>query len=82
MHSTPAPAGDCEEIVARLLAGVPRQGRTLVAIDGVETSGKSTLSAHLANRIETRPVTVLHVDDFLNPAVIRHDRGRQSADGF
>jgi uridine kinase len=79
---TPAPAGDFEKIVARLLTGVPRRGRALVAIDGVGASGKSTFAAHLTHRIGTRPVTVLHVDDFFNPAVIRHARGRQSAEGF
>ena len=75
-----APAGDFEKIVAQLLAGVPRQGRALVAIDGVGASGKSTFAAHLAHRIDTRPVTVLHVDDLFNPTVVRHARGRQSAE--
>ncbi|HEY8718949.1 uridine kinase [Pengzhenrongella sp.] len=73
-HSTPAPAGGFEEIVAQLLAGVPRQGRTLVAIDGVRASGKSTFAAQRAHRIDTRPLIRLARDDFFNPAAIRHAR--------
>ncbi len=54
--------GDFDVIVGRVLAGVARQSRALVAIDGVGGSGKSTFAGKLAQRIDERPVVVLHVD--------------------
>jgi uridine kinase len=53
-----------------------------VGIDGVDGSGKTHFAAALAERIASRPVVVVHADDFLNPAVIRHARGRDSPEGF
>jgi uridine kinase len=71
-----------EAIVDRLLSAVAGPGRALVAIDGVGASGKTTLAARLAERIGTRPVVVLHVDDFFQPSATRHARGRLSPEGF
>ncbi|MBO3086270.1 uridine kinase [Cellulomonas fengjieae] len=70
------------EVVARIVGAVPRGRRALVAIDGVGASGKSALAAALAQRIDARPVVVLHADDFFQPAVVRHARGRLSPEGF
>jgi len=56
--------------------------RALVAIDGVDGSGKTTFAADLAARITQRPVILIHVDDFLNPTSTRHARGRRSPEGF
>lgn len=66
------------EIRDCVLATVPAS-RAIVAIDG---SGKTTFTAALADLIDQRPVIVLHVDDFLNPASVRHARGRRSPEGF
>ncbi|SOC50380.1 uridine kinase [Blastococcus aggregatus] len=74
--------GDFPAIVDGVLAAAPADRRALVAIDGVGGSGKTTFAAELARRITTRPVLVLHVDDFFNPAEVRHARGRHSAEGF
>ncbi|MEV8254775.1 uridine kinase [Rhodoglobus sp. NPDC076762] len=57
-------------------------GRPLVAIDGVDGSGKSTFARDLAATILDVPVLVIHVDDFLNLQKVRHRRGRDSAEGF
>lgn len=57
-------------------------GRRLVAIDGVDGSGKTFFTANLVSEIRNRPVTVIHADDFLNPSAIRHAKGRASPEGF
>ncbi|GAB2657012.1 uridine kinase [Nocardia goodfellowii] len=56
--------------------------RVLVAVDGIDGSGKTTFTNELVKRLHTRAVIVLHADDFLNPSAIRHARGRQSPQGF
>ncbi|MDR7173001.1 uridine kinase [Nocardia kruczakiae] len=68
-------------VAARITEGAT-SGRTLVAIDGVDGSGKTTFTAELVRRLHTRPVIVLHADDFLNPSAVRHARGRRSPHGF
>ncbi len=74
--------GDLDLIVAQI-AGLGGTGaRTLVAIDGIGASGKTAFTARIATLIQARPVVVLHVDDFFNPSVVRHARGRQSSNGF
>ncbi|WP_136707525.1 uridine kinase [Agromyces sp. H66] len=71
------------EAIAQLVHdSVPSDRRALVAIDGVDGSGKSTFARALARDITTRPVVLIHADDFLNPASIRHRRGRSSPEGF
>lgn len=57
-------------------------GRILVAIDGVDGSGKTTFAADLAAALTGRPVIVIHVDDFLNLRAVRHRRGTRSPEGF
>ncbi len=74
--------GDLQAIVDGVLAAAPADRRALVAIDGVGGSGKSTFADLLSRQISTRPVLVLHVDDFFNPAEVRHARGRHSSEGF
>jgi uridine kinase len=59
-----------------------KTGRILMAVDGVDGSGKSTFAADLASVMRTRPVIVIHVDDFLNLRAVRHRRGRESPEGF
>lgn len=80
--SPPALPGDLPLVLDRLLAGVPRDRRALVAVDGAGASGKSTVTALLAARATGRPVVVLHADDFFHPAHVRHARGRHSPEGF
>ncbi len=73
---------DLQAIADGVLAAVPAGRRALVAVDGVGGSGKTTFAAALADRIRTRPVLVLHADDFFASAEVRHARGRHSPDGF
>ncbi|MFB8281175.1 uridine kinase [Nocardia colli] len=51
-------------------------------MDGVDGSGKTAFAKELVQRIATRPVVMLHADDFLNPSAIRHARGKRSPHGF
>ncbi|WP_043806335.1 uridine kinase [Paenarthrobacter aurescens] len=59
-----------------------QKGRRLIAIDGVDGSGKSTFARDLAAVIHERPVLIIHVDDFLHLREVRHRRGRDSPEGF
>ncbi len=74
--------GDFEEIADRVAGAAQHPGRVLVAIDGVGASGKSTFAANLARQVDARHIVLLHVDDFFNPSVVRHARGRLSPEGF
>ena len=53
-------------------------GRRLIAVDGVDGSGKSTFATDLAAVIHEVPVIVIHADGFLNLRAVRHGRGRDS----
>ncbi len=66
---------------AEAIRELPRDRRVLVAIDGVDGAGKTTFADRLAPRLD-RPVVRASEDDFLNPAAIRHRRGRGSPEGF
>ena len=57
-------------------------GRRLVAVDGVDGSGKTTFAAQLAAEVRDRPVIIIHADDFLNPSPVRHAKGSDSPEGF
>ena len=73
-----------EDALARAveaIADLPRDRRVLVAVDGVDGAGKTTFADRLAPRLD-RPVVRASEDDFLNPAAIRHRRGRESPEGF
>jgi uridine kinase len=62
----------------------PEPGRPcLLAVDGVDGSGKTTLAESLARTYTERgrPVQVVHLDDFLNPRAVRYQRGRTSPEG-
>lgn len=69
-------------VLARLAALVEATApgrRALVAVDGVDASGKTTLADALAAAIRGRPVSRACVDDFLRAD--RYRRGRTSAEG-
>jgi len=79
VSSTPDPR--CERL-ARDVAALRRPA--LVAIDGVDGSGKTTFASHLAAAIECigRPAVIVHEDDFLAPREVRYRRGRESPEGY
>lgn len=62
----------------------PRAGRTLVAIDGVDGSGKTCFADDLADLVRESGTKVIRIsfDNFLNPAAVRHAKGRTSAEGY
>ncbi|WP_202813523.1 uridine kinase [Arthrobacter sp. ERGS1:01] len=78
--------GPVVELVETLAAETPHghRGFTLVAVDGVDGSGKTTFAGTYAAalRAHGRPVVVVHADDFLNLREVRHRRGRASPEGF
>jgi len=61
-----------------------RAGRTMVAIDGVDGAGKSTFADDLSTELTDAGLEVIRIslDDFLNPAEIRHAQGLTSPEGF
>jgi uridine kinase len=68
-----------------IVARTPRLGRpVLIAVDGVDGSGKTTFAAHLAEALARvgRSALVVHEDDFLNPRAVRHRLGLDSPEGF
>ncbi|WP_256128142.1 uridine kinase [Arthrobacter sp. SDTb3-6] len=69
-------------LLANDILGAITPGRRLVAVDGVDGSGKTSFASNLVNEIQDRPVIVIHVDDFLNPSPVRHAKGRASPEGF
>ncbi|SFM15563.1 uridine kinase [Bradyrhizobium sp. NFR13] len=60
------------------------EGRTAVAIDGVDGSGKTTFADELAPILagEGRTVTRASIDAFHNPRSIRYRRGKSDPEGF
>jgi uridine kinase len=66
-----------------LIVGLSPGHRIVVAIDGVDGAGKTTLANALANGLAgRRPVVRASIDDFHRPAAERWARGRDSAEGF
>ncbi len=63
---------------------VAGDGTLLVGVDGVDGVGKTTFADLLAAELESRGRGVVRVclDDFLNPAAVRHAQGRDSAEGY
>lgn len=56
----------------------------IVAIDGADCSGKTTLANELMNMLiaRGRRAIVIHGDDFINPRRIREKQGQKTAMGF
>lgn len=56
----------------------------LVAIDGIDLSGKTRLTTELADALEKQAekVAIIHGDDFLNTRAVRYRRGEFSSLGF
>jgi uridine kinase len=57
---------------------------TLIAVDGVDGSGKTTFAESLRVALLTRApfVQIVHLDDFHNLREARYRRGRDSPEGF
>jgi len=77
-----------EELVQMLIGWVARMRcfarALLVAIEGIDLSGKTRLTMELASALKERgeKVVVIHCDDFLNPRAVRYRQGELSPRGF
>ena len=67
--------------LAALVAATAPGRRALVAVDGVDGSGKTTLADRLAGQVTGRAVVRASVDDFHRPRAERYRRGRESPQG-
>ncbi|ACM31289.1 uridine kinase (plasmid) [Rhizobium rhizogenes K84] len=69
------------ELASRIVA---LEGRLIVAIDGVDGSGKTTFADELAPVLtqKGRPVVQASVDGFHNTKAIRYRLGRNDPEGF
>jgi uridine kinase len=66
-----------DEVLAEVWSGVPSPGRpVLVAVDGPDGAGKTTLADDLACVAHGRPVVRVSLDDFHHPRAHRHAEGR------
>lgn len=72
------------ETIADRVVAAKQAGPMLVAIDGVETSGKTTLADAVAGVLAGRKTNVARVsiDRFHNPRAIRMQRGELSPERF
>jgi uridine kinase len=77
----PSPDRRCQEL-ARDVAALRRPA--VVAVDGVDGSGKTTFASRLSSAIDRagRPTVIVHEDDFLAPRDVRYRLGRESPEGF
>lgn len=68
------------EVLDRRTTGQP----FLVAVDGIDGSGKSTFADELAGQLQRRDVAVVRstVDSFHHPRAVRWSKGRTSPVGF
>lgn len=73
-----------QKLRARILEAKHPDRSTIIGIDGVDLSGKTSLSNELAEIISetSQEVILIHVDDFLQPLTIRTQRGEFSPIGF
>ncbi|MGE0280390.1 MAG: uridine kinase [Rhizobiaceae bacterium] len=69
--------------VANGILALPYE-RSIVAVDGVDGAGKTTLADELAGELRKRRVSVVRasVDGFHNPRSVRYARGRASPEGY
>jgi uridine kinase len=68
------------ERLARVIDHLHRDGRVLVAVDGPDAAGKTTLTRQLADAVQ-RPVVTASLDGWHNPRETRTRRGADSAEG-
>jgi len=67
-----------KEIIKRAEEIISRKGRIIIAIDGPCASGKTTLAASIAEKIDAQ---VIHTDDFFLPFDMRTEKRLSQAGG-
>jgi len=72
-----------ETLVENILA-IRNDRPLLVAIDGIDAAGKTTLAKELADKLRASgpPVIESSIDGFHNPRAIRYKRGSESPEGY
>lgn len=75
------PAKTVTERLVELVEQVGPGRRTLVAVDGPDAAGKTTLAQDLAQRLR-RPCVQVSVDGWHHPRAVRLRRGEESAEGY
>jgi uridine kinase len=70
--------------IAGLATGRASSRPTLIAVDGPDASGKTTLADQIAHACPARgrPVVRIEADHFLQPRTLRYQQGRDSPVGF
>lgn len=78
---TPSRDRCCHQLARDLVA---LRSPAVIAVDGVDGSGKTTFASRLASAIEDagRPAIIVHEDDFLAPREVRYRLGRESPEGY
>lgn len=71
----------CQQLAREVVA---LRRPAVIAVDGVDGSGKTTFATRLAAAIEGagRPAVIVHEDDFLAPREVRYRLGRESPEGY
>src|SRR4051812_30987841 len=69
------------ERLARAIDGLRPESRVVIAVDGPDAAGKTTLVGQLADLVQ-RPVLTASLDGWHNPREIRTRRGAHSAEGY
>lgn len=72
------------ETLAKNILCIKHDRPLLVAIDGRDAAGKSTLAKELAAKLRECSAAVIEssIDGFHNPRLIRYKRGRDSPEGY
>ncbi|MGZ3789004.1 MAG: hypothetical protein ACXVLQ_10795 [Bacteriovorax sp.] len=72
------------EEIANFILNIKCDHPIRVGIDGITASGKSTFAKNLASELSKskRPIKITTLDGFHNPRAKRHERGRESAEGY
>jgi len=73
---------ELQKLLVKRICEIKTNEPILVAIDGVDTSGKTTLANELKELITDRPVIRLSIDGFHNPEEKRIQKGDLSPDGY
>lgn len=69
------------ERLASVVDSLPSERRVLVAIDGPDAAGKTTLAAQIGQAVR-RPVVTASIDGWHNPREVRLRRGELSPEGY
>ena len=75
---------DVLDALAVEIGSLYRSGRVVIAVDGMDGSGKTHFAADLALALTTagHPVFQASIDDFYRSRAERHARGADSAEGY